>query len=63
MKKLRVLYMSNNLVKEWAEFQKLVRDIALEDFLFLIRMHTGRTANTSGVSVHRKPFTRDVPGK
>jgi dynein light chain 1 len=25
MKRLKVLYMSNNLVKEWAEFQKLVR--------------------------------------
>jgi hypothetical protein len=24
MKKLKVLYMSNNLVKEWVEFQKLV---------------------------------------
>lgn len=24
MKKLRVLYMSNNIVKDWAEFQKLV---------------------------------------
>ncbi len=26
MKKLKVLYMSNNLVKEWVEFQKLVSD-------------------------------------
>lgn len=26
MKKLKVLYMSNNAVKEWAEFQKLVSD-------------------------------------
>jgi len=25
MKKLKVLYMSNNAVKEWVEFQKLVR--------------------------------------
>jgi hypothetical protein len=25
MKKLKVLYMSNNVVKEWVEFQKLVR--------------------------------------
>lgn len=24
MKKLKVLYMSNNVVKEWGEFQKLV---------------------------------------
>jgi hypothetical protein len=26
MKKLKVLYMSNNLVKEWVEFQKLVSE-------------------------------------
>ncbi len=32
MKKLKVLYMSNNLVKEWVEFQKLVS----KNIIFLI---------------------------
>ncbi|RZB38648.1 LRR 4 domain containing protein [Asbolus verrucosus] len=35
LKKLRVLYMSNNLVKEWSEFMKLQELPALEDLLFV----------------------------
>lgn len=34
-KKLKVLYMSNNLVKEWAEFNKLQELPMLEDLLFV----------------------------
>lgn len=35
LKKLRVLYMSNNLVKEWSEFNKLQDLACLEDLLFV----------------------------
>ncbi|XP_016424357.1 dynein light chain 1, axonemal-like [Sinocyclocheilus rhinocerous] len=35
MKKLKVLYMSNNLVKEWGEFQKLADLPALADIVFV----------------------------
>uniref|UniRef100_A0A8C9SDH2 Dynein axonemal light chain 1 n=1 Tax=Scleropages formosus TaxID=113540 RepID=A0A8C9SDH2_SCLFO len=35
MKKLRVLYMSNNLVKEWGEFLKLADLPALVDLVFV----------------------------
>jgi hypothetical protein len=35
LKKLRVLYMSNNLVKDWAEFNKLQDMPNLEDLLFV----------------------------
>lgn len=34
-KKLKVLYMSNNLVKDWAEFNKLQELPLLEDLLFV----------------------------
>jgi hypothetical protein len=35
LKKLRVLYMSNNLVKDWAEFNKLQDMPNLQDLLFV----------------------------
>jgi hypothetical protein len=35
LKKLKVLYMSNNLVKDWAEFNKLQDMPSLEDLLFV----------------------------
>uniref|UniRef100_A0A8C5L0M9 Dynein, axonemal, light chain 1 n=1 Tax=Jaculus jaculus TaxID=51337 RepID=A0A8C5L0M9_JACJA len=35
MKKLRILYMSNNLVKDWAEFVKLAELPCLEDLVFV----------------------------
>nr|CAH8876130.1 unnamed protein product [Trichobilharzia regenti] len=35
LKKLKVLYMSNNLVKDWSEFQKLADLPVLEDLLFV----------------------------
>jgi dynein light chain 1 len=35
LKKLKVLYMSNNLVKEWAEFNKLQEMLNLEDLVFV----------------------------
>lgn len=35
LKKLKVLYMSNNLVKEWSEFNKLQDLPCLEDLLFV----------------------------
>lgn len=35
LKKLKVLYMSNNLVKDWAEFNKLQDLPSLEDLLFV----------------------------
>lgn len=45
LKKLKVLYMSNNFVKEWAEFNKLTELPHLEDLLFvgnpLEEKHTG----------------------
>lgn len=34
-KKLRVLYMSNNLVKDWGEFNRLQEIPNLEDLLFV----------------------------
>jgi len=35
LKKLKVLYMSNNLVKEWTEFNKLQEMSNLEDLVFV----------------------------
>ncbi|KAF6129764.1 dynein axonemal light chain 1 [Phyllostomus discolor] len=35
MKKLKILYMSNNLVKDWAEFVKLADLPCLEDLVFV----------------------------
>ena len=35
LKKLRVLYMANNAVKEWVEFQKLGDLPCLEDIVFV----------------------------
>uniref|UniRef100_A0A670I3M9 NXF1/2/3/5-like leucine-rich repeat domain-containing protein n=1 Tax=Podarcis muralis TaxID=64176 RepID=A0A670I3M9_PODMU len=35
MKKLKILYMSNNLVKDWAEFQRLAELPLLEDLVFV----------------------------
>jgi dynein light chain 1 len=35
LKKLKVLYMSNNLVKEWTEFNKLQEMPNLEDLVFI----------------------------
>lgn len=35
LKNLRVLYMSNNLVKEWVEFKKMEECPLLEDLLFV----------------------------
>lgn len=35
LKKLKVLYMSNNMVKEWSEFMKLQELPCLEDLLFV----------------------------
>jgi len=38
MKKLKVLYMSNNIVKEWVEFQKLVRQ--RKSFELIIKIYS-----------------------
>uniref|UniRef100_A0A2K6GH96 Dynein axonemal light chain 1 n=1 Tax=Propithecus coquereli TaxID=379532 RepID=A0A2K6GH96_PROCO len=35
MKKLKILYMSNNLVRDWAEFVKLAELPCLEDLVFV----------------------------
>ncbi|XDB65704.1 hypothetical protein AB1E18_019013 [Capra hircus] len=35
MKELKILYMSNNLVKDWAEFVKLAELPCLEDLVFV----------------------------
>lgn len=35
LRKLKVLYMSNNLVKDWAEFNKLQECPSLVDLLFV----------------------------
>uniref|UniRef100_H0ZLT5 NXF1/2/3/5-like leucine-rich repeat domain-containing protein n=1 Tax=Taeniopygia guttata TaxID=59729 RepID=H0ZLT5_TAEGU len=35
MKKLKVLYMSNNLVKDWAEFVRLAELPVLEELVFV----------------------------
>lgn len=35
MKKLRVLYLSNNLIKDWVEFNRLQELLTLEELLFV----------------------------
>ena len=35
LRKLKVLYMSNNLVKDWVEFNRLAEIPLLEDLLFV----------------------------
>ena len=40
LKNLKVLYMSNNFVKDWAEFTKLSDLTQLEDLLFVGEYHS-----------------------
>ena len=35
LKKMKILYMSNNSVRDWAEFNKLVRNKIISFFLYL----------------------------
>lgn len=34
-KKLKILYLSNNLIKDWAEFNKLQENTTLENLVFV----------------------------
>lgn len=53
MKKLKVLYMSNNLVKEWVEFQKLVR----YSYLYLLRYNRSFVIKAELQTLHELVFT------
>ena len=66
MKKLKVLYMSNNVVKDWIEFQKLVspthhRQTPLHD-LSQAELHTLQELVFTGNPLHEK-FLEDNDGK
>jgi len=65
MKKLRVLYMAHNLVREWAEFSKLsALKNSLEDLIFLgnplaEKEDLGFTAE----AIRRLPFLKKLDGE
>ncbi len=65
MKKLKVLYMSNNLVKEWVEFQKLVSKNIIFQFEFIdsqAELQTLHELVFTGNPLHEK-FLEDNDGK
>lgn len=47
LRKLKVLYMSNNLVKDWVEFNRLAEIPLLEDLLF-VGKYTGPMGPIAG---------------
>lgn len=57
-KALKVLYMSNNLVKDWSEFQKLQEIANLEDLVFV----GNPLVDALEEDVWRKEAARRLPG-
>ena len=49
LKKLKVLYISNNLVKDWSEYNKLQELPVLEDLLFVGRLLNKSKFNFNGL--------------
>ena len=63
LKKLKVLYMANNIVKEWSEFNKLQECPCLEDLLFIGKPFrtfplASRAPSTASPSVRRQSSPR-----
>lgn len=66
LKKLRVLYMSNNLVKEWSEFNRLQELTQLEDLLFIgnpICENLGEDVSWRSECIKRLPFLKKLDGE
>lgn len=66
LKKLRVLYMSNNLVKEWSEFNRLQELTQLEDLLFIgnpICENLGEDVSWRTECIKRLPFLKKLDGE
>lgn len=57
LKALKVLYMSNNLVKDWAEFNRLQEIPLLEDLLFI----NNPICENMDVESWRSQVTRRLP--
>lgn len=66
LKKLRVLYLSNNLVKEWVEFNRLQELNTLEDLLFVgnpICENLGEDVCWRTECIKRLPFLKKLDGE
>lgn len=66
LKKLRVLYMSNNLVRDWVEFNRLQEVTTLEDLLFVgnpICENMGDDASWRTECIKRLPFLKKLDGE
>lgn len=66
LKKLRVLYMSNNLVRDWVEFNRLQEMTTLEDLLFVgnpICENMADDASWRAECIKRLPFLKKLDGE
>lgn len=66
MKKLRVLYLSNNLVKDWIEFNRLQEVTTLEDLVFVgnpICENLGEDTLWRTEAIKRLPFLKKLDGE
>lgn len=66
LKKLRVLYMSNNLVRDWVEFNRLQEMTSLEDLLFVgnpISENQADEATWRHECIKRLPFLKKLDGE
>lgn len=66
LKKLRVLYMSNNLVRDWVEFNRLQEVTTLQDLLFVgnpLVEGLADEATWRHECVKRLPFLKKLDGE
>lgn len=66
LKKLRVLYMSNNMVRDWVEFNRLQEVTTLEDLLFVgnpLYENMADDAAWRNECVKRLPFLKKLDGE
>lgn len=66
LKKLRVLYISNNLIKDWSEFNRLQELTTLEDLVFVgnpICENLGDDASWRAECIKRLPFLKKLDGE
>lgn len=66
LKKLRVLYISNNLIKDWSEFNRLQELTTLEDLVFVgnpICENLGEDGSWRAECAKRLPLLKKLDGE
>lgn len=66
LRKLRVLYLSNNLIKDWVEFNRLQEVPTLEDLVFVgnpICENLGEDVQWRTECIKRLPFLKKLDGE